>query len=248
MAYIHNKDEFIQYCLRNLGAPVVEVNVEEQQIEDRVNEALEFWREYHYDGSERVYLKHQLTQEELDENQIELPELIYGVIRIVPISNAGSNHWNMFDFEYQLRLHDLYDLMSTGIIYYETAMKHLSLLDHVLNGISNVRFNRIASGILYFDQDISLNLTAGEWIIVECYRVLDPEEHPLVYDEPLLRKYATSMIKKQWGTNLKKYSGIQLPGAVLLDGDKLYREAVEEIKELEAEMMDKSAPLGFFTG
>jgi hypothetical protein len=149
--------------------------------------------------------------------------------------------------QYQLRLNDLYDLTSTSLIYYKTVMSHLALLDFELNGHERFRFNRL-SGRLYLDVNWATDLVLGDYILVQSYRAMDPTTWSKVYNEQWLKHYVIALFKKQWATNIKKFSGIQLPGGVTLDGDKLYDEATTEIKELEDELQNKSAPLDFFMG
>jgi hypothetical protein len=153
----------------------------------------------------------------------------------------------LFDIQYQLRLHDLYDLTSVSIIYYSQVMSHLSLLDHQLNGPQTFRFNKL-QGKLYVEASWGTEVKVGDWVVVECYRVLDPAEYTKVWNESWLKHYVTALFKRQWAVNIKKFSGIQLPGGVTLDGNALYDEATGEIKELEDELMNKSAPLDFFLG
>jgi hypothetical protein len=149
--------------------------------------------------------------------------------------------------QYQLRLNDLYDLTSTSLIYYKTVMSHLALLDFELNGHQRFRFNRL-NGRLYLDANWATDFILGDYIIVQAYRPMDPTTWSKIYNEPWLKHYVTALFKKQWATNIKKFSGIQLPGGVTLDGDKLYDESTSEIKELEDELQNKSAPLDFFMG
>lgn len=235
-----------QYALRSLGAPVVEVNVADEQLEDRLDEALEYWRQYHYDGIEKLYMKYQITQTDIDNKYFTVPDLVYGVTRVIPFAQQSSSK-NMFDIQYQLRLHDLYDLTSTSIIYYKSVMSHLALLDMELNGAQMFRFNRM-QGRVYLDLNWMTDIKADQWVVIECYRALDPTTFTKVWSETWLKHYVTALFKKQWATNLKKFSGLQLPGGVTLDGDKLYDEATGEIKDLEEELMTKSAPLEFFLG
>jgi len=317
---VASRDQLKQYCLRALGHPVVEINADEDQLEDRLDEALEYWRVYHSDGVEKLYMKHAISASELylttsvatsfpisaiitgqtsgataqvvsetsrlssgntvlvkningtfvsgetisdgintavlatpafmlgsyDKRFILIPDLVYGVTRVLPFSQASSSK-NLFDLQYQLRLNDLYDLTSTSIIYYKTVMSHLALLDLELNGHPQFRFNRRNSK-LYLDMNWDSDVALGDFIVVECYRALDPAESTKVWDEAWLKHYTTALFKKQWATNIKKFSGIQLPGGVTLDGDKLYDEAVGEIKDLEDSLQNKSAPLEFFLG
>jgi hypothetical protein len=187
-----------------------------------------------------------ITLREYDNKYIEIPDLVYGVTKVLSIGMASSSK-NIFDLQYQLRLNDLYDLTSTSIIYYKTVMQHLALLDLELNGHTSFRFNRTQNR-LYLDINWAQDIPLGDYIIVQGYRALDPTTWTKVWNEPWLKHYITALFKKQWATNLKKFQGIQLPGGVTLDGDKLYDEATSEIKELEDELQSKSAPLDFFLG
>ena len=315
---VTSRDGLKQYALRALGAPVLEINVDDDQVEDRIDEALDYWRLYHYEGIEQIYLKQQiraseatlvsgglnfniaeritgntsgataevvrestrvstntllllknvegtftagetitgsdgntatlssLTLREYDNRYVEIPDYVWGVTKILSIGQASSSK-NIFDLQYQLRLNDLYDLTSTSLIYYKTVMSHLALLDFELNGHQGFRFNRM-SNRLYLDANWQTDFILGDYIIVQSYRAMDPTTWSKVYNEPWLKHYVTALLKKQWATNLKKFSGLQLPGGVTLDGDKLYDEATTEIKELEDELQNKSAPLDFFMG
>ena len=169
--------------------------------------------------------------------------------RVLPLYQGTSSSRSIFDLQYQLRLNDLYDLSSTSLIYYTTVMSHLATLDLILNGKPIYRFNRLMDK-LYVDIDWkSINkVNVGDYFIVEAYRALDPTEFSKVWNEPWLKKYVTALFKKQWATNLKKFSGLQLPGGVTLDGNSLYNEAVQEIIALEDDIQNKSAPLDFFLG
>ena len=244
---VTTRQGLIDYCRRALGEPVVELNIDDQQVEDRIDEAIEYFRQYHYDGVEKIYLRHQVTQEDIDQKSIPIPDLVYGVTRVFNVAAGTSTSKSIFDLQYQLRLNDLYDLTSTSVIYYSMVMSHLSLLDSTLNGHPLYRFNRLG-GRLYIDKDWGQVVAPDTYILVECYRAMDPEVATKMYNEAWLKHYATALIKKQWGTNLKKFSGLQLPGGVTLDGNQLYQEAQQEIKELEDDLMNKSAPLEFMMG
>lgn len=244
---ITTRQGLIDYCLRELGEPVVEINVDEQQVQDRVDEAIEYYRQFHYDGIEKVYLKHQITQEDMDNRYIPTSDLVYGVTKVFPVASGTSTSKSIFDLQYQLRLNDLYDLTSTSIMYYSQTMSHLALLDFELNGKPLYRFNRL-SNKLYIDTMWEQKMEVGNYILVECYRALDPEEVTRMYNEAFMKHYVTALIKKQWATNLKKFQGMQLPGGVSIDGDKLYQEAKDEIEKLEQDMLMKSAPLEFMMG
>lgn len=244
---VNSRQDLIDYCMRALGSPVLEINVDDDQVEDRVDEAIEYFRQYHYDGIEKVYLKHQVTQEDIDNSYITLPDYIYGVTRVFPVASGTSTSKSMFDLQYQLRLNDLYDLTSTSVIYYTQVMSHLALLDMTLNGHPIYRFNRLG-GKLYIDTVWADKMQVGNFIVVECYRALDPADTPKVYNDIWLKHYTTALIKKQWGTNMSKFQGLQLPGGVTMDGKSVYNDAINDIKALEDEMLNKAAPLDWYMG
>jgi hypothetical protein len=178
---------------------------------------------------------------------VPVSPLVYGVHKVYPITATGASSKNIFDLNYQLRLNDLYDLSSTSIIYYTTVMQHLSLLDLTLNGHILYRFNRYQER-LHLDINWTQDVEVGQYILVEAYRAMDPDAYTKMWGDIWLKHYTTALFKKAWATNLKKFSGLQLPGGVTLDGQSLYEEAKSEIDELEQEMITKQAPLDFFTG
>lgn len=274
---VTSREGLKQYALRSLGAPALQINVADEQLEDRLDEAIEYFRLYHYDGIERMYLRYKITESDyptwygtsgwgasgapagvsgysgysgvsFPQNHIVLtiPDYIYGVKRVIPF-RQGSTSANLFDMQYQLRLNDLYEMTNTSVVYYSMVMQHMALLDQMLNGYPQFEFNRLAGGKLYLEIS-QTKMRLGDFIVIECYRALDPQSCPLVYNDPWLKSYVEALFKKQWGTNLKKFSGLQLPGGVTLDGKDLYIEAMQEIKELEDELQNKSAPLGFIMG
>lgn len=242
---VASREQLKQYALRALGAPVLQINVSEEQLQDRIDEALEYFNLYHYDGIERVYLKHQITQTEIDNQAITIPDYVYGVKRIIPF-RQGSSSQNLFDVQYQLRLNDLYELTNTSMLYYSMVMQHMTLLDQLLNGYPQFEFNRLSSKL-----SLEVNKTKmilGDWMIIECYRILDPSTSTKVWGDPWLKQYVEALFKKQWAVNLKKFQGMQLPGGVTIDGQSMYLEATQEIQQLEDDLRDKSAPLGFMVG
>jgi hypothetical protein len=320
---VGTREQLKQYALRALGAPVLEINVDNTQIEDRLDEALEYWNLYHYEGVEQMYLKQLVnaskinitTQDadqwtiaerivggtsgahaevcrqgldvstgsvilvknvvgtflagetitsnvaghtavlaatnpcvlgEYDLKYFTVPDYVYGVTKVLNIGQASSSK-NIFDLQYQLRLNDLYDLTATSIVYYKTVMSHLAMLDLELNGHPLYRFNRMQNR-MYLDVNWQTDVIIGDYILIQGYRAVDPSLFGRVYSEPWLKHYVTALFKRQWAINIKKFSGIQLPGGVTLDGDKLYEEATREIKELQDELQTKSAPLEFFLG
>ena len=247
MAVPNTKSTFKEYCLRSLGKPVIEINVDDDQVDDRIDEALQYFAQYHYDGIERVYLKHAITQAEIDraatntsetatdkvDNTITaawtegkgflpVPDSVMSVVKIFDFTDKNTT--NMFDVRYQLRLNDLYDFSSESIIHYQMTRQHLDYLDHVLVGEKPIRFNQHQNR-LYIDMDWTNDLAVGEFLIIEAYRKLNPDTYTDIYDDIYLKRYATALIKRQWGANLSKFEGVQMLGGVTLNGAKLFEEA-----------------------
>jgi len=242
-----SRQQLIDYCLRQLGHPVIEINLDDDQIEDRIDEAFGFYREFHYDAVELVYLKHQITQSDINNQYITITDAIVGITKVFPFSNRSTGI-NIFDIRYQILINDLYSLMSTDLIYYSQVRQHLELINQLLVGQKPIRFNKHMNR-LFIDMSWETDVEVNDFIIIECYRILDPDTYTDVYNDRILKKYATSLLKKQWGTNLKKFSGVQLPGGVLLNGQVIYDEAIEELKEIE-EMVRSTyeLPIDMFVG
>ena len=307
MAAPATRQQLIDYCLRELGHPVIEINVDDDQVSDRIDAALQYYQDYHYDGVERLYLKQQVTATRItlstgnassfalgvtvtgsssgayatvcselnttsngttllvkgstgnwttgetivgsngttaavvsvslgnvDRQYFELDDSIIGVRRVLPFSAVNTGQSYMWDIRYQMRLNDMFDLLSTSIIYYEQVKSHLALIDQLLVGSKSFRFQRHQNR-LYLDMSWNTDVSVGEYVIVECYIILDPNTWTDVYNDRFLKRYTTALIKKQWGNNLKKFAGIQMPGGVTLNGKEIYDEAVAEIEYLENE-------------
>ena len=247
MALITTREQLKDYCLRRLGAPVIEINLDDDQVEDRLDDAFQFYREYHYDAVEMVYLKHEITSTDIANQYIPVPDSVVGVSRMLPFTNR-SDGTNIFSIRYQLLVNDLYSLMSTNLIYYAQVKTELELINQLLTGIKPVRFNRHMNR-LYMDMDWTGDVDVGTFIIVECYRILDPETYRDVYNDMFLKRYATALLKRQWGENLKKFSGMQLPGGVTINADVIYQDALVEIDKIESEMQSRfELPVDMFTG
>ena len=225
------------YCLRRLGHPVVEINVDEDQVDDRIDDALAYYRDYHYDGTERDFLKHQITETDRTNRFITIPTNISGVINVFPIG-TGLNANNLFNLRYQLTLNEVYDWSKSAFAGYVSTMENIALMQEIFVGKQGIRFSRHTDK-LHIDMDWNAKTVAGEFIIIECYRVLDPDVHTSVWGDWWLRTYTTQLIKRQWGENLKKFEGMQLPGGVQFNGQTIWSEAEEEIKRLEEEIISK---------
>ena len=247
MATITSRSDLKDYCLRSLGAPVIEINVDNDQVEDRIDDAFQFYREYHFDAVEKVYLKHQITANNISNQYIEISDAVVGVERVFPFMNKSTGT-NIFDIKYQILINDLYTLMSTDLIYYTAVRQELELINQLLVGQKPIRFNRHMNR-LHIDMDWAADVVPGTYIIVECWRILDPDVFTNVYNDMFLKRYATAQIKKQWGNNLKKFAGVQLPGGVTLNGEIIYQEAIEEIRQIETEIQSRfELPVDMFVG
>ena len=256
---ITTRETLKQYCLRALGKPVIEINVEDDQVEDRIDEALQYFAQYHYDGVERMYLKYQVTSDDVTraranetlstvtdtadstvtavfkegKNYIPMPSSVVSVVQVFPFTDKAN--LNLFDVRYQLRLNDLYDLSSTSIIHYDMTLRHLDLLDHILVGEKPLRYNQHKSR-LYIDMDWANDVDAGDFLIIECYRKLDPATFTNVFDDIFLKRYLIQLIKKQWGANLSKFQGVAMLGGVQMNGEQIYTQALDEITKLEEQI------------
>ena len=311
-----SRTDLQDYCLRRLGHPVIEINVDDSQLSDRLDDSLQFFQEYHFDGVERTYVKHQVTgsklkltanlggnftkgdkivggtsgaiaefyqtdstQQFLEFEQVKsgtflasetvtgsisgasatisatdfytkgdiengyfpVSNNIIGITRVFNFGGAATNNTKdgqLFDLMYQFRMNDLYNLMGADMIYYSVVQTHLSTLEQLLVGQRQIRWNR-KTDRLYVDTDWDKTYNIGDFIVAEAYAILDPNSYTEVYDDMFLKKYTTALFKKQWGDNLKKFAGIQMPGGVTLNGETIYNEAVQEIQAIEQEMQLK---------
>ena len=318
MAAPTTRAQFKDYCLRRLGWPVININVDDDQVEDRIDDALQFFQDYHFNGCEKLYMKHKITQEDIDRRWIYCPDAVIFVIGVMPFDSSNSSI-NMFDLRYQLRLHDLYDFTSVSYVSYEITMQHIRTLNLLFSGTPQFRFNRHQNKV-FLDINWESDVKPGEYVIIECYRKMDPNTLTLtgtltgntssntvigtgtkfdqeivendfitlsdgqnvqvkrinspteislssppsanitsvtatlqgisdVWDDRFLKKYATALIKRQWGENMKKFGGIQMPGGVTLNGKEIFDEAMEEITRLEEDLQQYNVlPSDFIMG
>lgn len=235
MATPTTKAEFKEYCLRKLGKPVIEINVDDDQVDDRVDEALRYWYDYHFDGSERVYYKHAITETDVTNKYISLPENIIGAVSIFSMGDPSIRSDDMFNIRYQIALNDLYTLTNVSLVPYYMVMEHLALMNELLVGKQPIRYSRHKDR-LHVDMDWG-TVAVGEFLLVEAYEVVDPETWTDAYNDRWLQNYATTLIKEQWGSNLTKFTGMTLPGGVQFNGEKIYDDAVAERRKLEDEMI-----------
>ena len=330
MAKPSSREQLKQYALRQLGKPVIEINVDDDQLEDRIDEGLQYFQEYHFDGIERMYHIHQITSSkvsvssvtgtfsngeiitgatsnatatvhtanstfiefknhkdttgianndttssfsssetitgnnsgatatagtvtfgDIDNHYVPLSDAITGIVGIFDIQDTGGGQTssNMFSFRYQFHLNEMPYLTSTSIVNYKMSMQHLQLLNDIFVGKKPLRFNRHQNR-LYIDLDWSGDdIKIGEYIVVEAYRIIDPDTFTDVYNDMFLKRYLTALFKRQWGANLIKYQGVSLPGGITLDGRQLFEDAMTEIREIEEQMQSRyELPIDFMVG
>jgi hypothetical protein len=282
------RQQLIDYCLRSLGHPVIEINVDEDQLDDRVDEALQFFSEYHFDGVEKVFLKYQVQQKDIDNGYIsmtaqsqdqagvtgnntfvsgtgasgqnessmtftedgqtgtvKIEDLITSVLQVFHFSMGTIN---MFDVRYQYALNDLYTFGTIELVQYSITQSYLSLIRQMLSPEKMIRFSR-RNNKLYIDMKWQRDVKPGDYIIIEAYRVMDPRVYPEVYNDMLLKKYVTALIKRQWGANLSKFNNIQMLGGVQFNGMQLYNDAIKEIQDIESTVQSKwELPPDFVVG
>jgi hypothetical protein len=249
MAKPNSRQTLIEYCLRALGAPVIEINIDDDQISDRIDEALQFYQEYHSDAAIRTYVKHQITSTDITNEYITLPEALLFVQRVFPISGVNSTS-NMFSISYQISLNDLYGLRNPGdLIQYQMTRSYMSLLDMEFNGLGQtIRFNRHMNR-LFIEVLWGDKIKVGDYVIIEGYIINDPDTFTDIYNDMFLKRYCTALLKKQWGANLIKFEGLQLPGGVTLNGRQIFDDAMADIDKMETEIESKFAfPPDFYVG
>ena len=267
MAKPSTRQGLIDYCLRKLGAPVLEINVDDDQIDDLVDDAIQYFNERHFDGVERMFLKYEIQQSDIDRgrangtsgvgivtttadativgtattfsyyetsNFIQVPDSVVGIERIFKF-DTSSISGGMFSIKYQLFLNDLYYFNSVELLQYAMTKSYLEDIDHLLTTDKQIRFNK-RQDRMYLDIDWKAQ-NAGDFLVIDCYRALDPASFTQVYNDSFVKKYLTSLIKRQWGQNLIKFRGVKLPGGIELNGREIYEDAERELEQLKQTMM-----------
>jgi hypothetical protein len=279
MAKPNTRQELINYCLRRLGAPVLEINVDDDQIDDCVDDALQYFQERHFDGVERMYLKYKITQEDIDRgrarntsgpgivtttgtsningiatnfdfyetsNYIQVPDSVIGIEKVFKF-DTSSISGGMFSIKYQLFLNDLYYFNSVELLQYSMVKTYLEDIDFLLTTDKQIRFNK-RQNRMYLDIEWGAQ-KADSFLVIDCYRILDPNDFTRVYNDSFLKQYLTSLIKRQWGQNLIKFRGVKLPGGIELNGREIYDDAEKELDALRSRMsMDYELPPYDFIG
>ena len=250
MANPTSRATLIDYCLRRLGDPVIEINVDPDQLEDRVDEALQYYQEFHSDATLRTYLKHLVTSDDVTNEYITLSTDIQFLSKMFKV-HGGQMSRNFFDIKYQLHLNDIANMHTYigDLAYYEQMQQYLSLLDMKLNGHPQVQFSRKQNRLYIFGEFVDQDIQAGDYIVAEVYKIIDPSTHTSVFNDMWLKEYTTALIKQQWGANLIKFEGMQLPGGVMLNGRQLFDDATSDIDRLrESIRLEHEMPADFFMG
>jgi len=251
MANPSSRQGLIDYCLRRLGNPVIEINVDIDQLEDRVDEALQYWQEFHADATYRTYVSYLVTQDDVDREYIEVNPNILSITRMFNISSSFGGSFNFFDIKYQMMLNDITDLQNFAgdLAYYEQLNQYLTTLDMQLNGYPQVTYSRHMNRLYIHGDFKDKDIVAGQYIVYEAYRTVDSASHTKVWNDMWLKEYTTALIKQQWGANLIKFEGMQLPGGVTLNGRQIFDDASNDIERLRERMkLEHEMPADFFVG
>jgi len=267
MAQPSSRAELKDYCLKQLGKPVLEINVDDDQIDNLIDDAIQYFHERHYDGIDRVFLKHKLTPATKNilkqsgpvgssttspnvvgagvtsltyvegVNYLPLPDSIIGVNNILKINSTNTASAGLFNIKYQLFLNDVYYYGALDLLNYSMVKRYLEDLDYLLNPHAQIRFNKL-NHKLYLDIDWK-EVSDNDYVIIDCYRIVNPGDAPRLYNDWWLKKYLTALIKKQWGQNMIKFNGVQLPGGVQLNGRQIYDDGVSEVEKLEQQLKNE---------
>ena len=236
-----------EFCLRRLGKPVIEINIDDDQMDDRIDEALMYYQDYHFDGVETTWLKHQITQTDIDNNYITITDSnTIGIVDIFDIGDATSTN-NLFNVRYQIALNDLYDLSRYDLVPYFMNFMNIRFIEEMLIGKQPIRYNRHQNR-LSVDMDWQ-KVNVDDYLIAKVYKKLDPDTYTDVWGDRWLQRYVTALFQVQWGKNLTKFTGMQLPGGVQFNGEQILQQGLEEKQKLEEEMIvSYSLPVHDLTG
>lgn len=248
MATPQSRTDFQNYCLRRLGSPVIQINVSSDQISDRIDDALQVFAQFHFDGTEHVFMPYQVKPGDITNQYIQMPSNVISVVSIVPFFGSSSSD-GLFNLQYQMHLTD-WDAFYAGgsIAGYDLAMSNLDMLQFEFDPNYSFEFKQHQER-LFVHWDWNNDVQANQYMVIECYRVLDPETFNDIYNDKWMKAYATELIRRQWGENLMKFQGTKLPGGVTLNGTAIYQEALRNIEKLEIELRSTyQEPMGFLVG
>jgi hypothetical protein len=270
MAQPASRNEFKEYCLRQLGAPVLEINLATEQCDDLIDDAIQYFQERHFDGVSQTFMKYRVTQDDIDRgrasthgdygtvgivtetataniagtattfsyyensNYLQVPPEIIGITKIYHFDGLNTATNNMFSVKYQLFLNDIYYWGSTEILTYAMTKTYLEDIQFLLTTQKQIRFNQRMDR-LYLDIDWA-SLTVGDFIILDCFRALNPNDYARVWNDSFLKKYTTALMKRQWGQNLLKFQGVKLPGGIELNGRQIYDDGMKDLEIIREQM------------
>lgn len=267
MAQPASRTDLINYCKRQLGAPVLEINIADEQVDDLVDDALQYFHERHFDGVVQTFLKYKITQDDIDRgrgkgsnnpvgivtttatstvgisstfsfeensNFLQIPPAVLGINKIFRFDGSNTVTNNMFSVKYQLFLNDVYTFSSTEILSYAMTKRYLEDIDFALGTEKHIRFNK-RQDRLYLDFDWGA-ASVDDYLIIDCYRLIDPDDFTRVYNDSFLKKYLTALMKRQWGQNLIKFQGVKLPGGIELNGRQIYDDAEKDLEIIREQM------------
>tara|TARA_R110000782_G_scaffold21685_3_gene58069 strand:+ start:2871 stop:3626 length:756 start_codon:yes stop_codon:yes gene_type:complete len=251
MANPTSRQTLIDYCLRRLGEPVIEINVDPDQIEDRVDEALQYWQEFHNEATFRTYIATLIGDSDVSREWVAVDDSVLYVSRMFSISSAFGAGGNMFDVKYQMMLNDVSNMQNFGgdMAYYEQMNQYLAMLDMKLNGQPQTTYSRKQNRLYIHGDFADKDIVAGQYIVYEAYKIINPGDFGKIYNDMWLKEYTTALLKQQWGANLIKFEGMQLPGGVSLNGRQLYDDATVDIDKLRERLrLEHESPPDFFVG
>lgn len=251
MANPTSRTTFIDYCKRRLGDPVIEINVDEDQIEDRVDEAIQYWQQYHSEATFRAYVSHLITDTDVTNKYITVGSDVLYLTRLFSLASAFNGTTNMFGIKYQMMLNDIADMHSYigDLAYYEQMQQYLSILDQKLNGHPLTEYVKKQDRLYIFGDFEDKDIQKGDYIVYEAYKTIDPNSFSNVWNDMWLKSYATALIKQQWGINLIKFEGMQLPGGVILNGRQIFDDGTAEAEDLREKIrLEHERPPMFFVG
>ena len=250
MAAPSTRQTHIDYCLRRLGDPVIEINVDDDQLEDRVDESLEYFREYHSEALQRTFLKHEVTATDVTNEFITIDSDITQVTKLFSIQ-TGTSTTNFFDIKYQMMLNDMTDIHGTmgNLAYYDMMQQYLGTIDMMLNGTPQTTFVRKQNRLYIHGDFADGDIVAGKYLVAEVYKEINDSDYTTVWNDLWLKEYTTALFKQQWGQNLIKFDGMVLPGGVTLNGRQIYDDASQDILALRERIrLEHEMPADFFIG
>tara|TARA_Y100001973_G_C5120686_1_gene292559 strand:- start:209 stop:949 length:741 start_codon:yes stop_codon:yes gene_type:complete len=240
MAKPTTRQEFKEFVMRKIGAPVIQINVSDEQIEDRIDEAFSFWNDYHYNGSELIYLKHQITEEDKTNQFIPVPADLHGLTKVFELGSSFTGS-GMFSAQYQFALSSIGDISKYDMSHYVMSMQHMRLIQEYLSGMPIIRYNKHRNQLHI---DVNWNsIPVGSYILFEAYEAITGEKYPDAYQDRWLQNYAAALVKEQWGTNITKFQNMQLVGGVSFNGEQILNDAREERRKMEEECITSLQPL-----